>query len=113
MELIVETDYSKGSSKLYLKTRQYDRVVLYGYQNGKMVAQTLDPGIIPERPIIPLLELPHDLGDEFFKAVLNYMSDKGIKTENENLLQGKLSATEKHLEDLRKHFDLVLNKVIQ
>ena len=48
------------------------------------------------------IELPQRFGNDFLKALLDALSDKNIKTENENLLMGKFVATEKHLEDMRK-----------
>jgi len=36
---------------------------------------------------------------------LTYNSRKGNFTENENLLKGKLEATERHLNDLRTYLD--------
>lgn len=48
------------------------------------------------------IELPVKFADDFLKALLDALSDKNIKTENENLLMGKFTATEKHLEDMRK-----------
>lgn len=50
----------------------------------------------------PFLVIPEFIFNDFAKAILNYASDNNIKTENENLLVGKMDATEKHLEDMRK-----------
>lgn len=41
-------------------------------------------------------------GDIFLREMLDSLNKFGIKTDNESRLAGALTATEKHLEDLRK-----------
>ena len=112
MEFIVQEDWQSMSVRMYLKTRHGDRVVIIGQKDGVLVEQTLEPMIATKEPLIPLLEMNSSFARDFLKAVSDYNSNTGIKTENETLLQGKLSATEKHLEDLRSHFTKVLDKVV-
>lgn len=69
-------------------------------ESGNLKALLIDPDNPKE--LEPFLKLPTELFNEFVKAITEYASDNNIKTENENLLQGKLGATEKHLEDMRK-----------
>lgn len=59
----------------------------------------------------PFISMPRFFAEQLFKQIVDYRTGQGIKTENENLLQGKLSATESHLSDMRdfalklmKHF---------
>jgi hypothetical protein len=59
----------------------------------------------------PFLELPENFFNELVKAVVNYAFENNVKTENEHLLEGKLKATEKHLEDLRMYFGKALDKI--
>lgn len=40
--------------------------------------------------------------DEILKALLEHINERGIRTENENKIEGKLEATERHLKDLRQ-----------
>lgn len=112
MEFIFQEDFKSMSVRIYLKTKQGDRTCIIGQKDGLLIEQTLDPMNFTAEPFIPLLEMNRDFAREFIKSVCDYASNKGIKTENENLLQGKLSATEKHLEDLRSHFTKVLDKVV-
>ena len=58
----------------------------------------------PNEPQIvePFLTLPTEFFNELVKSLSTYASENNIKTENENLLQGKLGSTEKHLEDMRR-----------
>lgn len=69
--------------------------------------------MLDESKLKPFLFLPYQMQDDFIKAVLLYANDKGISTQSESELKGKLSATEKHLDDLRSYFDRALNKIIQ
>jgi hypothetical protein len=45
--------------------------------------------------------------NELLKSLADSISDMGVKTESDFKIQGKLEATEKHLEDMRK---LVFNR---
>jgi hypothetical protein len=112
MEFIFQEDYQTMSVRMYLKRNEGDRIILIGQKDGVLIEQTLEPMNASVEPIIPLLEMNRHFAKKFLKAVGDYNSKIGIKNENENLLQGKLSATEKHLEDLRNHFTKVLDKVV-
>ena len=52
----------------------------------------------------PFLELPWRFGHELLMAISAFNSQNGIITENENLIKGKLIATELHLADIREFF---------
>lgn len=58
----------------------------------------------PDDPIKPFLSLPMFFADMFLDSIYEYvLKDKfHRKTENENLLEGKLTATEKHLVDMQE-----------
>ncbi len=112
MEFIYETDFRSGGVRMYLKTEKNGRICLIGQKDGLLIEQTRDPINVTVEPLVPLLEMSGYFAKDFVKAVCDYASNKGVKTENENLLAGKLLATEKHLEDLRIHFTKVLDKVV-
>lgn len=112
MEFIFQEDYQSMTVRMYLKTQQGNRIAIIGQKDGLLIEQPLDPMNAMAEPLIPLLEMNRHFANDFLKAVGDYNSRVGIKNENENLLQGKLSATEKHLEDLRSHFTKVLDKVV-
>lgn len=50
----------------------------------------------------PTFSIPRTHREQFFKAVSDYMNAHKINTESESTSKGKLIATEKHLEDMRK-----------
>lgn len=54
------------------------------------------------KDIKPFLSVDYSLWEILSRAILDSLSKEGIKTKDENLIEGKLSATEKHLEDMRQ-----------
>lgn len=112
MELLVERDYRRSSVSFFLRSRSGTSTIFLGQKDGKILEQKISHNSVAEEEILPLLELPIDLADTFIKEVSKYASDNGIRTENENLLKGKLEATEKHLSDFRELLPKLLNKVL-
>ena len=110
MELIVQDNFSVA--RIYLRYNKGDQTVIVGQKDGMLIEQTLDHMNATADPFIPLLEMNRNFAQDFFKAVGDYNSANGIKTENENLQKGKLLATEKHLEDLRTHFAKAFDAII-
>ena len=49
----------------------------------------------------PLMSFPRYFCETLFREITAYQSEKGIKTKDENLIEGKLQATEVHLSDMR------------
>ena len=49
----------------------------------------------------PFMKISDRLFKEFLRLMIDYASKHQVKTENENLLQGKFIASEKHLADMR------------
>ena len=56
--------------------------------------------------------MPEFVFNDMARAMIEYMSKSGYVTKNESALEGKLLATEKHLEDLRSNFTKVLDKMV-
>lgn len=112
MKLLFQEDFRRLSVSMYLEVQKGDVTYIIGQKDGVLVQQELDPIQAEDEPLMPLLTMSAGLANDFVKAVCDFASKKGIKTENENLLQGKLMATEKHLEDLRSHFTKVLDKAL-
>lgn len=113
MEIIVEKNWQNRTVKVYAREIQGSKEVFFGQKDDFIIQQSFEvnsPNF--ETPIIPLLQMPESLFRDFQKSFLEYLNNQNIKSENENLLQGKLSATEKHLEDLRNYFPKVLDKII-
>jgi hypothetical protein len=113
MRIYIQQPITSGydAAKIYLLEEEgKNRYAINLDADGRLVQTLLEDGVAPI--LKPFLELPSNVFDKFVKAVTDYASDNNIKTESETLLQGKLKATEKHLEDLRGHFTKVLDKVL-
>lgn len=61
----------------------------------------------------PFIEIPKDIFDVMLKEFMIYGSEKGIQTENENVVTGKLIATEKHLEHSNRNLDKLIDFVVK
>ena len=112
MKLSVFEDWSTGTTYIDLIEIAGDKNYIIGQKNGHLIRQEVDDfGKAPTK-VYHLLSLPRRTAFLFFKEMADYLSGQNIKTENENHMQGRLQATEKHLEDMRKHFEIVLNKLV-
>lgn len=49
----------------------------------------------------PTIDIPYRYADGFLQALLVAIKDQGIKLPEQSFTEGKLQATEKHLEDMR------------
>ena len=108
MEFIVQEDWQSFNTSFYLRIDKGDRKTIIGQKDGMLCEFTIDPTSITPPEIKPLLIFNNQMAKDFIKSVVDYASKNGVVTENENLLKGKLLATEKHLEDMRKAFDKLL-----
>ncbi len=57
-----------------------------------------------------VLRIPFGLGEDFKRAMSNFLQSEGIRPEEESVMKGKLEATKYHLEDLRKLLKLEAKK---
>lgn len=99
MVLIIEEDYRKLECRIYAREQRGSQVVIIGYDGESLVEYTLGPELIPD--IKPLLTIPIMMKENLLKAFTQEASKINLNTENENLLRGKLEATELHLKDMR------------
>lgn len=107
MELIVEHIYEKMQCKFYIRTQKGDQTIMIGYDGEKLVEQIMSVGEATD--IKPLLTIPLGMKEFIIKAFINEGAKQNLRTENENLLKGKLEATELHLEDMRHFFFKEIN----
>lgn len=91
------SDYNRDL-KLWIVDDKSERRKLLRYKDGIWHAEDIENGGVQQEPS---LHLPGRLGEEVMKAMVNAFSERGIKPESDSKLQGKLEATEKHLEDMR------------
>lgn len=114
MDLIFEDLYHLMQCRIYIREERGSRIVIIGYDGQKVVEQVLNENTVPGEELIPLLIVPMQMKDKLIKSFVSEGAKQNLRTENENLLKGKLDATVLHLEDMRnfstKLLDSVLNR---
>jgi hypothetical protein len=118
MEIIIYDYYERRQTLIYGRRDLgggKEEIIGYDSKNQCLEITTIDgvEAFIGNKKIKPLLVFPMGIKHELLNGLLNALSNINIKTEDENLLKGKLEATENHLNDMRditKHV-LKMNKV--
>jgi len=83
------------------------------YNSEKKLLQVTELKENEPNKVEPLFELPLNFFNELTKQMVAYASENNIKTDSELVVQGKLTATEKHLEDLRSYFTKTLDAALK
>lgn len=115
LRLIVNHDYRTMNVIIYGQIIEGTRLFIIGYDGERLIEQEVTPEneLAQMTTFKPLLEVNEFKFNAFLKAFVDYASNVKMVTENENLLQGKLQATEKHLEDMRELVkELIIKKYI-
>jgi hypothetical protein len=100
MELIIHDDYPNMVCRIYIKEERSGKTILTGYNGEHLIQQVLED-TDKNQNIKPLFVLPLMMKDALIKAFVSEGAKQNLRTENENLLQGKLQATELHLKDMK------------
>lgn len=105
MKIKKEIDNELMIVKLWLWSKEGSNTCYYNFDNeGRLQQQTRDMSkaiSLDDQPQ-PFLTLPYPFFNEFAQDLVNLLASEGIKTNNDHKLEGKLEATEKHLDDLHK-----------
>lgn len=107
-----QEDYPKMECRIYLETIQGGHPVIIGYDGEHLIYQEVKDEVIMIADIKPLLRIPLFMKDALIAGFINEGKLKNLRTEDENLLKGKLEATEKHLEDMREFSKKLLDNII-
>ena len=87
--------------KIYMKIEDApDQRAFVEYGNNHMMIKHDMSGKEGQEPPV-FMEIRRDIFDSFLNQMIEYGNNNGIKMENENKLQGKIEATERHLKDLQ------------
>ena len=110
MEIFIEKHYQRNQVEIYIKEERGRDDTYVHYDGNKIILITVDPADPNIQGIKPFMVLPMN----YFHAILTAFSKEGkkmgISTENENLLKGKLEATELHLSDMREFSKKLIEK---
>jgi hypothetical protein len=109
LELFINDNLYNDSVDIWL--RESDTIQKYNIEfDGKYLVKTALKG---EGELLnPFLKLPKHFAEALFKSISEHIADKGIKTKDQNLLEGKLQATEEHLKDMRNFSRKLLTTII-
>ena len=97
MKVTVHRTPYAGQIGIWVVVQQGDKLAA-----AKPVEMEFVPFEQGELNIKPMLTLPHNLADEFMNQLAQELANNKIKTVDQNLLEGRLLATEGHLADMRK-----------
>lgn len=102
MELFINKNIQENRADIYLIEKVGNREAFIGYDGEFLVRTDIDPFFPLSDKVKPLLRVSLTLLPDLLKAFGDQTHKEGINTENENLLKGKLQATESHLSDMRE-----------
>lgn len=100
-KIYIEKMHSSNSIQIWVIRHESNCDVFINISDGELLETQVPAGEL-RRELKPFLELPWRFGHEILMAISAFNSQNGIITENENLLKGKLQATELHLTDMRE-----------
>jgi hypothetical protein len=104
-KLIVNQNFSHMTVEVYgLVDHGGGHPFIVGYDGEKIIEQELNEKneTAPWNTFKPLLVINRFLFDSVVKAFVEIANDHQIHTEGESTLQGKLTATESHLADMKE-----------
>jgi len=100
IEVFIQEVFRTGSIEIWVNQKKNDGSYNLHFDGDCVVYQKIEPGKL-EEGLKPLVSLPYPIGRTFLKQLSIQTAGIGIKPENESRTEGKLEATEKHLEDMR------------
>jgi hypothetical protein len=114
LKLIVNHDYASFNVSIYGQVIDGTRLFIIGAEDGRIVEQEVTAeNELALKTFKPLLTMSEFIFNSFLKAVVEYANNVPIKTRDESLIEGKLLATEKHLEDMREFSKKLLESIIK
>lgn len=100
--VIIEVDFMRRETSFFIERMRGGHYVLVGQKDGQLAEVVVEGLTANPLDIQPLLKLPSHLADFFIKGVVEYAKKTNtLPREDENLLKGKLEATQGHLQDMK------------
>jgi hypothetical protein len=110
MKLLIERIYP-ATTIFYLVDENNGKRTFIGYDGKRLISQPEeDPNTVKE--FLPLLVIPMHLEKFIINAFIQAGADLNMRTENENLLQGKVQAIEFHLKDMQSFANKLLDHTL-
>lgn len=114
MELYIEKNFGERTQNIWLYQPGMEYDTFYGYHceccscrsckgsNGNLVEYRVEKHLKPSPEMKPFLTLPSHFATDFIRLLTAEASKMGINTEKESKLEGRLEATQLHLQDLQR-----------
>jgi len=112
LKMYIDKPVIGGNVKVYLideSSLSERRNLTYNSAEKNFTVTMMERGSAEK--VEPFFEFPSDLFEDFVSEIVEFAKKENIKTDNESVLEGKLKATEKHLEDMRTYFEKALAKI--
>lgn len=100
--LHVVDDYSTMTCKIYLIELRGSQECLVGYDGEHLVYQVIGETEVISNRYIPLLQFPLMMKNIILYHFVNAAQENNVRRKDDSVTEGKLIATEKHLEDMRQ-----------
>ena len=113
LKIFIEKRYQDGQTYIWLREERPSEIINISYNGENLTLTSMKYDEQAPKEVKPFIKLSSHMARHIFKAMADYTSKEGIKTTDENLLKGKMEATEKHLEDMREFSRELLNVVIK
>jgi hypothetical protein len=111
IQVFIQPAFASTSTNIYIIEEKLTGFTNYRISaDGEMIVEEIANK--DELSAKPFLKLPNMLAGLLFTAILKHLENKGIKTKDENLIEGKLLATEEHLKDMREMSMKMLDALI-
>lgn len=102
LEISIQQKWESNSVEVWLFERTAKGTNFIHSDGTDLIVTFVEEGHIRDNTLLPFLRLPAHFAKVLFKSIADYNSKQGIKTKDENLLEGKLMATTEHLSDMRE-----------
>ncbi|TQI72253.1 hypothetical protein JM79_3210 [Gramella sp. Hel_I_59] len=102
IEIFIENHWLSNKVKIVARLQRGQDYFFLHFNGSEIIEQKIEREPCEVQEFKPLLECPPQLFQILMEAFVNVAKEKNIKTEAENLLKGKLEATQFHLEDMRE-----------
>lgn len=100
IQVLIRKDHWRGSVGIQFRSRRDGKTFI-----AKPVQLVFEERTDRCQPSEPTLEIDDELAPSFFQALAEALDERGVKTENDHVVAGKLEAMKAHLEDVRDHYE--------
>ncbi len=106
LEIHIEEELGMYTKKVWVIEKLPGEMIYYNIgKDGNMIEtrrKDSEPYVLNDDKYKPFMIIPMQMAESFLLGFTKALAGMGIRTENEHKTEGRLEATEKHLEDMQK-----------